>query len=103
MYEKGMNYYEEVPQSISCIYPVHRFGSLPDRRRCCSDGNREVMEMEGFANLISMMDYVLDTKRKRHITGGILLSAALLFGGLAITVISIKDEQVIEVEDVDYE
>jgi len=59
--------------------------------------------MEGFANLISMMDYVLDTKRKRHITGGLLLSAALLFGGLAITVISIKDDQIVEVEDVDYE
>jgi hypothetical protein len=59
--------------------------------------------MEGFANLISMMDYVLDTKRKRHITGGLLLSAALLFGGLAVTVISIKDEQFVEVEDVNYE
>ena len=47
--------------------------------------------MEGFANLVSMMDYVLDTKRKRHITGGLLLSAALLFGGLAVTVMSIKD------------
>ena len=47
--------------------------------------------MEGFANLVSMMDFVLDTKRKRHITGGILLSAALLFGGLAMTVMSIKD------------
>lgn len=49
--------------------------------------------MEGFANMISMMDYVLDTKRKRHITGGLLLSAALLFGGLAVTVMSIKDEE----------
>lgn len=49
--------------------------------------------MEGFTNLISMMDYVLDTKRKRHITGGLLLSAAMLFGGLAITVMSIKDEE----------
>lgn len=54
--------------------------------------------MEGFANLISMMDYVLDTKRKRHITGGLLLSAALLFGGLAITVMSIKDEEEIDDE-----
>lgn len=54
--------------------------------------------MESFANLISMMDYVLDTKRKRHITGGILLSAALLFGGLAMTVMSIKDEEIIEIE-----
>ncbi len=49
--------------------------------------------MEGIANLVSMMDYVLDTKRKRHITGGLLLSTALLFGGLAITVMSIKDEE----------
>lgn len=50
-------------------------------------------EIKSFANLISMMDYVLDTKRKRHITGGLLLSAAMLFGGLAITVMSIKDEE----------
>lgn len=59
--------------------------------------------MEGFANLISMMDYVLDTKRKRHITGGILLSAAFLFGGLAMTVISIKDEETVQTEDMEYE
>ena len=32
--------------------------------------------MDGIGNFISMMDYILDTKRKRHITGGILLSAA---------------------------
>lgn len=51
------------------------------------------MDMEGFANLVSMMDYVLDTKRKRHITSGILLSAAVLFGGLAMTVMSLKDEE----------
>ncbi len=49
--------------------------------------------MEGLTNLISMLDYILDTKRKRHITGGILLSASLLFGGLAMTVMSIKDEE----------
>lgn len=55
--------------------------------------------MEGFANLISMLDYVLDTKRKRHITGGLLLSAAALFAGLAITVMSVKDEEIIEVEE----
>ncbi len=49
--------------------------------------------MEGFENLIAMLDYALDTKRKRHITGGILLSASLLFGGLALTVITIKNEE----------
>lgn len=48
--------------------------------------------MEGIGNLISMLDYVLDTDRKRHITGGILLSMSMLFGGLAITVMTIKDE-----------
>lgn len=49
--------------------------------------------MEGLENLISMLDYVLDTKRKRHITGGILLSVSLLFGGLAVTVMTIKNEE----------
>lgn len=48
--------------------------------------------MEGIGNFISMMDYILDTHRKRHITGGILLSASLLFGGLALTVMTIKTE-----------
>lgn len=47
--------------------------------------------MEGFANLVSMMDYVVDTKRKRLITGGLLISMAMLFGGLAITVMSAKE------------
>ena len=59
--------------------------------------------MEGFANLISMLDYVLDTRRKRHITGGILLSSALLFGGLVVTIFSIKDEPTIEVEEMEDE
>lgn len=49
--------------------------------------------MEGFENAISMLDYVLDTKRKRHITGGILLSVSLLFGGLALTVMTIRNEE----------
>jgi hypothetical protein len=53
----------------------------------------EVINMEGFANLVSMLDYAVNTRRKRHITGGLLISAALLFGGLAITVMSVKDEE----------
>ncbi len=56
------------------------------------------MDMEAFANLVSMLDYVVDSKRKRHITGGLLISAALLFGGLAITIMSVKDG-----EEADYE
>ena len=52
--------------------------------------------MDGFGNFISMLDFVLDTKRKRHITGGILLSASLLFGGLALTVMTINNEEDID-------
>lgn len=48
--------------------------------------------MEILDDFISTIDAVLDSKRKRHITGGILLSAALLFGGLAITVVTINSD-----------
>ena len=41
-----------------------------------------------------MIDYSLDTKKKRHIAGGILMSISVLFGGLAITVMSIKMEDI---------
>ena len=46
--------------------------------------------LEGF---LSMLDYSLNTRRKRHITGGILMSVSLLFGGLAITIMTIKTEE----------
>lgn len=48
--------------------------------------------MEILDDFISTIDAMLDSKRKRHITGGILLSAALLFGGLAITVVTINSD-----------
>lgn len=41
---------------------------------------------------IFSLDNILDTRRKRHIVGGILLSASALFGGLAVTVFTIKNE-----------
>lgn len=49
--------------------------------------------MEGIEGFISELDYILDTKRKRHIIGGILVSISMLFGGLAITVMTIKNEE----------
>lgn len=49
--------------------------------------------MEEIERFIMMVDYVLDTKRKRHIAGGILLSAAMMFGGLALTVMTLKYEK----------
>lgn len=49
--------------------------------------------MDSLENLISTLDYVLDTRKKRHIAGGILLSISLLFGGLALTVVTIQKEE----------
>ena len=40
-----------------------------------------------------MLDVSLDTKRRRHLAGGILISVSLLFSGLAITVMSLKMEE----------
>jgi hypothetical protein len=48
------------------------------------------MSMDGLDKILSMIDKSINTERKRHIAGGILLSASLLFGGLAITVITLK-------------
>lgn len=44
-------------------------------------------------NIMASLDYLLSTKRKRHIIGGILMSTSLLFGGLAFTVITLKTEE----------
>ena len=52
--------------------------------------------LESIERIVSVLDLILDTKRKRHITGGVLLSISLLFGGLAFTVITIKKENVYE-------
>ena len=49
--------------------------------------------MDELERFIAGPDYVLDTKRKRHIMGGILLSASMLFGGLALTVMTIKVDE----------
>lgn len=52
--------------------------------------------MLNIENLTDIVDSTLSTKRRRHIVGGILLSASLLFGGLAITVLTLKTEEVIQ-------
>jgi len=49
--------------------------------------------MDIFENVLYTIDRVLNTKRKRHVTGGFLLSVSFLFGGLAFTVITIKNEE----------
>ncbi len=54
--------------------------------------------MGTFESLISMLDYTIDTKRKRHIVGGILISVSLMFGGLAVTAMTLKMEDNINEE-----
>lgn len=49
--------------------------------------------MERLEIILLMIDESLDTKKKRHIVGGILMSISLLFGGLALTVITLKTEE----------
>lgn len=48
--------------------------------------------MLSIQEIIYLVDYSLNTKRKRHITGGVLISIAMLFAGLAITTITVKRE-----------
>lgn len=47
--------------------------------------------METLENLVATIDYILDTKRKRHIVGGVMLSVSMLFGGLALTIMTVKE------------
>lgn len=39
-----------------------------------------------------MLDHSLNTNKKRHLAGGVLLSISLLFGGLALTIMTLKTE-----------
>lgn len=49
--------------------------------------------MDEIERTISVLDYVLDTSKKRHIAGGILLSLSMLFTGLALTVMTIRSNE----------
>lgn len=49
--------------------------------------------------VVDVIDSILDTKRKRQIIGGGLLSTSLFFGGLALTVILIKSTERIPVNE----
>ena len=48
--------------------------------------------MDRLEEIISMLDHALNTKRKRHIAGGVLMSISLLCGGLAISIMTSKNE-----------
>ena len=48
--------------------------------------------MERLENIMSALTLLMENKKK-HVLGGVLLSVSLLFGGLAVTVIFIKNEE----------
>ena len=47
-------------------------------------------DMDSLESLLTMLDIAINTERKRHLAGGILLSVSMLFGGLAFTVMTTK-------------
>ena len=49
--------------------------------------------MERLDTFLDWIDGTLDTPKRRHIAGGILMSVSLFFGGLAVTVITINKEE----------
>ena len=49
--------------------------------------------MNRLEGVMASLEYMLNSKKKRHIMGGILMSASLLFAGLAFTIITLKQEE----------
>ncbi len=49
--------------------------------------------MDEVERVLSLLDYTLDSRTKRHIAGGILLSMSMFFTGLALTVMTIRNEE----------
>lgn len=48
--------------------------------------------MHKIESWLNTLELSLNSKKKRHIAGGILLSVSILFGGLAFTVMTVKAE-----------
>lgn len=49
--------------------------------------------MDRLDHIVSTLTHIVGNRRKRHVVGGVLLSISLLFGGFAVTVMSIKNEE----------
>ena len=48
--------------------------------------------MDSLESVFIFLDYLTDTRRKRHVVGGVLMSVSLFFGGLAFTMMTIKGD-----------
>ena len=55
--------------------------------------------MDHVKRLITTLEHLVSTKKKRHIVGGILLSTSIFLGGLALTVMSTKVEENVDEEE----
>lgn len=49
--------------------------------------------MNRLEGIMASLEYLLNNKKKRHIMGGVLMSASLLFAGLAVTIVTLKYEE----------
>ena len=78
-------------ENISVVYPVGN-GRNVLRRRNRNLIRRRQSSLNLLTEILIELDGLLNSKRKRHIAGGILLSVSALFSGLAITVMTIKSE-----------
>jgi hypothetical protein len=57
---------------------------------------KEEIDMDQLDSVLTLLDFAINSERKRHIAGGILLSVSLLFGGLAFTVMTTKMQTELE-------
>ena len=55
--------------------------------------------MDRLNYIVMMLEKTLGTRSKRHIMGGALVSVSLLFGGLALTVMTLKTDNTNEGEE----
>lgn len=55
--------------------------------------------MDGAKRFITVLDNILNAKRKKHLVSGILLSASVCFGVLALTVMTLKVEEHDEIDE----
>lgn len=84
--------YDDYSEGFDNVYTSGYVGYMPGWRNGRFVRRKRSM-IEGFENLISMLDYVMSSRKKRHIVGGVLLSVSMLFGGLAITAMTVQTEE----------
>lgn len=49
--------------------------------------------MRKLEEIVSIVERAIDSKQKRHLFGGILVSVSIMLSGLAITILTIKTEE----------